>query len=35
MQFGLKAANYPLIPEDFERRQLPRPWCRTARRFSA
>ena len=29
MQFGLKAANYPLIPEDFERRQLPpalTPW---------
>lgn len=23
MQFGLKTANYPLIPEDFERRQLP------------
>ncbi len=23
MQFGLKAANYPLIPEDFERRSLP------------
>lgn len=23
MQFGMKAANYPLIPEDFERRQLP------------
>ncbi|TSE24960.1 posphoenolpyruvate synthetase regulatory kinase/phosphorylase PpsR [Tepidimonas aquatica] len=23
LQFGLKAANYPLIPEDFERRQLP------------
>lgn len=23
MQFGLKAANYPLIPEDFDRRQLP------------
>lgn len=23
MQFGLKAANYPLIPEDFERQQLP------------
>lgn len=23
MQFGLKAANFPLIPEDFERRQLP------------
>ena len=23
MQFGLKAANYPLIPEDFERRALP------------
>ena len=24
MQYGLKAANYPLIPEDFERGQLPR-----------
>jgi len=23
MQFGVKAANYPLIPEDFERRALP------------
>jgi regulator of PEP synthase PpsR (kinase-PPPase family) len=23
MQHGLKAANYPLIPDDFERRQLP------------
>ena len=23
MQFGLKVGNYPLIPEDFERRQLP------------
>ncbi|MDA1116629.1 MAG: kinase/pyrophosphorylase [Proteobacteria bacterium] len=23
LQFGLKAANYPLIPEDFERMQLP------------
>ena len=23
MQFGLKASNYPLIPEDFERRHLP------------
>lgn len=23
MQFGLKAANYPLIPEDFERDRLP------------
>jgi len=23
MQFGVKASNYPLIPEDFERRQLP------------
>lgn len=23
MQFGIKAANFPLIPEDFERRQLP------------
>ncbi len=23
MQFGLKVANYPLIPEDFERGQLP------------
>ena len=25
MQFGLKASNYPLIPDDFERRQLPPP----------
>lgn len=24
MQFGLKAANYPLIPEDFDRRALPK-----------
>ncbi|MEY2685480.1 MAG: hypothetical protein RJA09_2625, partial [Pseudomonadota bacterium] len=23
MQYGLKASNYPLIPDDFERRQLP------------
>lgn len=23
LQFGVKAANYPLIPEDFERRSLP------------
>jgi len=23
MQYGLKASNYPLIPEDFERKQLP------------
>ena len=23
MQYGLKAANYPLIPEDFERNSLP------------
>lgn len=23
MQYGVKASNYPLIPEDFERRQLP------------
>ena len=23
MQFGVKAANYPLIPEDFDRNQLP------------
>ncbi|MGE5638664.1 MAG: pyruvate, water dikinase regulatory protein [Clostridia bacterium] len=23
MQFGVKTANYPLIPEDFDRRQLP------------
>ena len=23
MQYGLKVSNYPLIPEDFERRQLP------------
>lgn len=25
LTFGLKTANYPLIPEDFERRQLPKP----------
>jgi hypothetical protein len=25
MQHGIKAANYPLIPEDFERRKLPVP----------
>jgi [pyruvate, water dikinase]-phosphate phosphotransferase / [pyruvate, water dikinase] kinase len=24
LQFGIKAANYPLIPEDFERRALPK-----------
>jgi len=24
LQFGVKAANYPLIPEDFERRALPK-----------
>jgi len=23
MQYGIKASNYPLIPEDFDRRQLP------------
>jgi regulator of PEP synthase PpsR (kinase-PPPase family) len=23
MQYGVKAANYPFIPEDFERRKLP------------
>jgi regulator of PEP synthase PpsR (kinase-PPPase family) len=23
MQYGLKASNYPLIPEDFDRQQLP------------
>jgi regulator of PEP synthase PpsR (kinase-PPPase family) len=23
MQFGIKCANYPLIPEDFEREKLP------------
>ena len=23
LQFGVKAANYPLIPEDFERGELP------------
>ncbi|HZS80502.1 MAG TPA: kinase/pyrophosphorylase, partial [Herbaspirillum sp.] len=23
MQYGIKAANYPLIPEDFERNKLP------------
>jgi regulator of PEP synthase PpsR (kinase-PPPase family) len=31
---GLKAANYPLIPEDFERQQLPPALVRTARRSS-
>jgi regulator of PEP synthase PpsR (kinase-PPPase family) len=25
MQYGIKAANCPLIPEDFERKQLPQP----------
>lgn len=25
MQYGVKAANYPLIPEDFERGKLPTP----------
>jgi len=25
LQFGIKAANYPLIPEDFERNRLPEP----------
>ncbi len=36
MQYGLKAANYPLIPEDFERQPAARRrWCRTARRSSA
>lgn len=25
MQFGIRAANYPLIPEDFNRMQLPKP----------
>ena len=25
MQHGIKAANYPLIPEDFERTRLPTP----------
>ncbi len=25
LQFGIKAANYPLIPEDFERNALPQP----------
>ena len=25
LQFGIKAANYPLIPEDFERNDLPQP----------
>jgi regulator of PEP synthase PpsR (kinase-PPPase family) len=25
MQYGVKAANYPLIPEDFERGRLPTP----------
>ena len=25
LQFGIMAANYPLIPEDFERNELPKP----------
>jgi regulator of PEP synthase PpsR (kinase-PPPase family) len=25
LQFGIRAANYPLIPEDFERMKLPKP----------
>ncbi|NBQ80671.1 MAG: phosphoenolpyruvate synthase regulatory protein [Betaproteobacteria bacterium] len=32
MQHGLKAANYPLIPEDFERKKLP-PAFRQRRKF--
>ena len=35
MQFGLKVANYPLIPEDFERKKLPLRWSHTARSCSA
>ena len=35
MQHGLKAANYPLIPEDFDRQQLPAALRRTATRSSA
>ncbi len=35
MQYGLKASNYPLIPEDFERQHLPPPWCRTSPKSSA
>ena len=35
MQYGIKAANYPLIPEDFERGQLPRRWRRSRPSASA
>ena len=35
MQHGIKAANYPLIPEDFERGRCRRRWRRTRRSASA
>ena len=33
MQFGVKAANYPLIPEDFERNKLPPEPCYRSKLF--
>ena len=35
MQHGVKAANYPLIPEDFERGGCRRRWCRSRPSASA
>jgi regulator of PEP synthase PpsR (kinase-PPPase family) len=36
MQYGIKAANYPLIPDDFERNKLPSAlWRRKSRKASA
>lgn len=35
MQYGIKAANYPLIPEDFERGELPTALPPSRKRFSA
>lgn len=34
MQYGIKAANYPLIPEDFERGELPPHWKTAKTRYS-
>ena len=35
MQYGIKAANYPLIPDDFERDKLPSALTSSKARFSA
>jgi regulator of PEP synthase PpsR (kinase-PPPase family) len=35
MQHGIKAANYPLIPEDFDRGRLPGRWRPTSASASA